>query len=374
MNQINKNSKIIVGIALVVILAFWYSQYGKKADIIVSSPEVIKKAEISEQKQKELFIEAPLPRKTIFASISGIFKSLKTKSVPQINPEVKQEEEQNKEVDMYKKAEFRYKNLFYRPKSMVGYEMTRELKAGEAIYAENFWDAKVQPTWYIPLISPSGRIEALSIFRDYGEEMGGIKSGSMGRVAGKWYSFPPVSAYDAKTELIKNYPNLDIIDHSGFYYAEVPNEPSYLFEGNDGKKNRYYLISAFTKYVEVREDRVKPKEEEEKKSVKMLDKDGLIVLNEELTLANGFSEFEVAQIKSEFKLLNVFIKEGKVKFDKDFNIIFDKRTESERDQQAYAYFNPEGYTEDAETNNAPPPTKVDVNMENRNNNQTNPFK
>ncbi len=216
-------------------------------------------------------------------------------------------------------AEEFYKEHFLVPTISNAHINLSDINAREGIYAESFFDSYKTPYWFIPLFSKSG-VVAVSIFQKSSE--GEVVLGEMGEITEQWYSYPPVTAYDAKTELISNYPGLEIIERAGFYH-EGGHIPYYLFEGNDGNTTKYYLVSAHAKGdIVVRDNRQNPSVEERKLPQK-LNSEGLFEIDESFT--SGFSAEELKEIKKGIALTNWYIENGIMKFDKNMNLVLDKR-------------------------------------------------
>ena len=199
------------------------------------------------------------------------------------------------------------------------------VEAGESISVNNFHDETEPASQFVPLYA-NNKIVGISIFREYftGEKELGI----MTQINEEWYSYPPIKDYDAELEINTKYPTLSYTAVSGYYFIEDRETPYYLYEGNDGASIKYIFVSAYNKAIVVKHDRGIENHIEENPPVK-ISKNGLMELDRS-AIAN-LAEKDLNQLKSDIELTNKYIKEGIMKFDENFNIIYDKRNKEKGD-------------------------------------------
>lgn len=231
-----------------------------------------------------------------------------------------------------------------------------EVRSGEAIEVNNFFDNEPL-SQFVPLYSHN-KVIAIAIFRDYNKN-GEKELGSVGEMKKGWDSYPPITPYDAETQLIKSYPNLSYTTIPGYYYIEDGGTPYYLYEVNNGHATQYYLVSAYYKDVVVKDNREPPAgsryappppvkrnkegfiETDANLPPVKRNKEGLIEMDN--SFVSNLSEEKRAQLRSHLDLTNKYIKDGLVKFDEDMNVVYDKRpdkdqglsTSGKRDQDSH---------------------------------------
>lgn len=193
------------------------------------------------------------------------------------------------------------------------------VEAGKSIDVNNFYDFDEPASQFIPLYS-NNKVVGVSIFREY--DAGKKELGRMSEIKEDWYSYPPVMAYDAEFAINTNYPTLSYVHVPGYYFIEDGETPYYLYEGNEGNSNKYYLVSAYDKNIIVKNDREEPELPEEKLPVR-LSEDGIMELDS--SALSSLNDKELKQLKSDIELTNKYIKEGLLRFDENMNVIYDKR-------------------------------------------------
>jgi len=222
------------------------------------------------------------------------------------------------EVEMLA-SEF-YNEIF----SIAGLEggFINNVKAGRSINAINFYDVDEPASQFIPLYS-NNKVVGVSIFREY--DAGKKELGRMSEIRKNWYSYPPVMVYDAEFAINSNYPALSYTHVPGYYFIEDGETPYYLYKGSEEGSNKYYLVSAYDKNIIVKSDRGSPEPTEEKLPVK-LSEDGMMELDS--SALSSFNDEELKQLKSDIELTNTYIEKGLLKFDKNMDVIYDKRNKN----------------------------------------------
>ena len=192
---------------------------------------------------------------------------------------------------------------------------------GDSIEVKNFFDEKKLLSWFTPYFSDE-YIVGISISRTYQS-----KSSELGRtikVDKKWTSYPPIELSDAISILIEKYPNLNFDEIAGFFYLNDKITPYYLFETQGKKEKVYYLLNAYNKQIIIQKSRTI--EEEKKEDISLLldiDSDGFLEIKE--SFLNTLSEEEKTKMTKDIDETNEYIKKGLMKFDKELNVISDKR-------------------------------------------------
>lgn len=214
-----------------------------------------------------------------------------------------------------------------------------EVHSGEAIEVNSFYNN--EPLSQFVSLYSHNKIVAISIFRDY-HKNGEKELGSVTEMKKGWDSYPPITPYEAETQLIKNYPKLSYMTIPGYYYIEDGETPYYLYEGNDGHTTQYYLVNAYYKEIVVKENRDSPYtppppvkrnkegfiETDASLPPVRRNKEGLIEMDN--SFVGNLSEEEQAQLRSHLEMTNKYIKEGIVKFDEDMNVVYDKRPDKDK--------------------------------------------
>jgi hypothetical protein len=210
---------------------------------------------------------------------------------------------------------------------MLGEEhMNDDLIAGEGINASYFFDPDYRPSLFVPMYSKS-MVVGILIYREYEE---GRRLGIAATIDEKWYTYPPVMAYEAETELINKYPNLFFTNIPGYYYIEDGETPYYLYEGSEDDATRYYLVSSYSKAIVIKEDREIDEIEEEEIPAR-LNSEGLIEIDK--TASEKLSSPELEKFKADVALLNNYIKNGIMKLDENMNVVFDKRSKQDLENE-----------------------------------------
>ncbi len=223
-----------------------------------------------------------------------------------------------------------------------------KVEPGEEIGVENFFDSQHEYSYFVPLFFNS-KVVAVSIFRKYTQ--GEKKLGRVGEIWEDWFSYPPIVLGDATNTLLSNYPGLSVTNISGFFYIEDGETPYYLYEGENGNVTKYYLVSAYDKHIVVKNTRILEIAEEEPVPGR-INSQGYLEIDE--LMASKFSKEEQRQLRREAHETNKYIRDGVMKFDKDMNIIFDKRTEED--------FERERSLDEEEMNEVPPNDSYDRSL------------
>jgi len=198
-------------------------------------------------------------------------------------------------------------------------ENLTNLVAGKSIEVKNFYDEEKLLSYFTPYFSDE-YIVGLSISRVYTVKK---EVGRMIKIDKKWTSYPPVTLSDASVILIEKYPSFDFHSRAGFFYLDDRVTPYYLFE-TLGEKKSFYLVNAYNKSIIIKKSRTLDKEEKEDISALLeIDMDGFLHIKEEFF--DTLSEEEKIQTKKEIDETNDYIKKGLMKFDKEMNVILDKR-------------------------------------------------
>jgi hypothetical protein len=192
---------------------------------------------------------------------------------------------------------------------------------GNSIKVKNFFDEKKLLSWFTPYFSDE-YIVGISISRIY--QSNNREVGRIIKVDKKWTSYPPIELSDATSILIEKYPNLNFDEISGFFYLNDKTTPYYLFETQGKEKKVYYLVNAYSKQIIIQKSRtIEEEKKEDVSSLLDIDSDGLLHMKE--SFLNTLSEKEKIKMKKDIDETNEYIKKGLMQFDKDMNVILDKR-------------------------------------------------
>ncbi|MCU7904425.1 MAG: hypothetical protein KZQ76_00985 [Candidatus Thiodiazotropha sp. (ex Epidulcina cf. delphinae)] len=206
--------------------------------------------------------------------------------------------------------------------SITGLEdgFINNIQAGESINVNNFFDETENPSQFIPLYANS-KVVGIAIFREYSE--GEKELGRMTERREGWHSYPPVMPYDAALAMNTKYPLINYTVSPGYYYTEDGETPYYLYEGSDGYSTKYYLVSAHNKQIIIKDGREINNNSVEPQPPVKISEDGLMEIDDSLT--SDLSAEELNQLRSDIELTNRYIKDGLMVFDKNMNVITDKR-------------------------------------------------
>lgn len=189
-----------------------------------------------------------------------------------------------------------------------------EVKKGVPVLVHNFIDPKLEPSFFTPFWR-YGYVVAVSIERQYtnGEKIELAQVMPINDTS--WVYYPPITQADAESRL------LEYIDTSYMYEGlvyDVPHIPEHLFKVSD--LDELFLVNAYSGEV-----RTAPKEKaghNEKPMLKM-NSDGVVEFIPENM--KDISDEEMRALRRELEEENRAIKEGLLKLDKEFNVIYDKR-------------------------------------------------
>ncbi len=232
----------------------------------------------------------------------------------------------------------------------------KKIVPGKEIEVENFFNATEEYSYFIPFYFDA-RVVAVSIFREYCS--GKKELGRVGEIRENWFSYPPVLLSDATNTLQNEYPDVNINHIAGYYYIEDGETPFYLYKGDDGKRIKYYLVSAYDRHIVVKKRR-KIKIIKEPVYGK-INRQGFLEIDE--AMASKLSKKEQEKLRMGATITNEYIQKGIMKFDRNMNIIFDKRTKEDFEKERLLdekfdenmkdnYTYDRGFTLDSDMNNA----------------------
>lgn len=190
----------------------------------------------------------------------------------------------------------------------------KQLKKGKSILVKNRLAPNLEPSFFTPFWHYD-QVVSVSIERRYtvGGELELAQVIPINDV--NWSRYPPVSQADAESRL------LEYVDASYTYDGlvyDVPHIPEYLFKVSG--LDEVFLVDAYSGAVRTVSKDIKSHHD---KPILKMNMDGLVELITENV--KDLSDDEMRVLREELEEENKAIKNGLLKLDEEFNVIFDKR-------------------------------------------------